>query len=250
LFFYIFQELTEVELQQFYEMVAQRAENLPTAYILGLAPFYKSEFIVNSSVLIPRPETEELVETVLKNVPLAKNYKIIDFGCGSGCIALSLLKEKINSTALFVDLSSAALDVARCNAKKLDLLDRSYFLNKSVEDITNEDLKAVFHSSVDVVVANPPYISTQSCAVGESVIKYEPHLALFGGEKGWEKYEGWAQKAYDFLQPNGLFACEIGYDQKEVLKELFTQSFLWLDMQFYQDLSGRDRIVTLKKGNN
>lgn len=239
--------LSAHQLKNFEKALSQKKNHYPIAYIIGRVFFYNSEFIVNENVLIPRPETEILVEKALVELKRVPNPKIIDFGCGSGCIALSLLRERPEAKALCVDISLRAIELAMSNARALKLLSRSQFVNCSIEELFLDQLNSMEFALADIVVANPPYIANDSKEIQLSVKTYEPALALYGGACGWEKCEGWAQKAYDFLKPKGLFVCEIGYDQKKPLKELFYKNGKWEEINFIKDYAGRDRVMLLKK---
>ncbi|MCB0390788.1 MAG: peptide chain release factor N(5)-glutamine methyltransferase [Bdellovibrionales bacterium] len=240
-------ELDPAQENKFKEYIAKRTQKIPTAYILGVADFYKHEFLVNNHVLIPRPETELLVAKVLANADKNKTYTFLDFGTGSGCIALSLLKELSRSKAILIDISQPALDVAFKNAERLNLLDRVAFINKSVTELQHNELQKLNMDQVDFVIANPPYISNISDDIEDSVKTYEPPIALFGGPKGWELYEQWAEKAWPLLKPGGFLYFEIGYDQQEPLAEIFTRQAQWEDINFYKDYAEKDRILILKK---
>lgn len=242
-------KLNSLQEENFKHALDKKKNFYPLAYIIGQTSFYNSDFIVNEKVLIPRPETESLVERSLKELKKLKKAKIIDFGCGSGCIGLSLIKEMTDSEVLLVDISAEAIEVANRNAEKLKLLSRVKFLDSAIEDLSLSKLTPMGFSQVDLVVANPPYIAFNAQDIELSVRNFEPKIALYGGEQGWEKYENWAKKANEFLKPEGLFVTEIGYDQKEPLKNFFSEQVSWKNIEFLKDLSHRDRIMILQKRN-
>ena len=241
------QELEKPQQELFQSYIEKRKQHCPTAYIIGRAGFYNSDFFVNEDVLIPRPETEMLVERVLKEIKEIEEPKVIDFGTGSGCIALSLLKERVDARALLVDISVKAIEVANQNVNRLGLCSQAELLTSKVEDLEFKKIRELGFENVDLVVANPPYIAKESTELEYSVKKYEPTTALFAGEKGWENYQVWANKALELLRPGALFACEIGYDQKGALNDIFARQSQWEEINFYKDLSGRDRMLILRK---
>lgn len=213
------------------ELISRLHNREPIQYILQEAYFYHRAFKVNQNVLIPRPETEELVDLIIKYNTI-RNPRILDVGTGSGCIAISLAKELTNATVWGLDISQKALEVAQENAR----LHRSpvTFIEGDVLDNTP------FPQNLDIVVANPPYIRKGE-EVGSSVHEYEPHLALYADDP-LVFYKKIAQKAYDALISDGLFYCEINqYLSKEIVEALEQEGFHSIILR--KDLSGNNRMI-------
>lgn len=233
------QPLKESEVVLCRDRVRRRAQGEPVAYILGKRAFYKSEFIVSPGVLVPRPETEIIVEKLLEKLDSEASYKILDMGCGSGCLGLSLVKELPNARLVSVDISPIAAEVTQKNSDKLRLSDRVTVVQGPIE-------KTEFSDLFDLVVANPPYIDIESADVDASVKKFEPPEALFSEDKGFYSIQSWSQLAYSLLKNGGLVGFEIGYDQGPRALEHF-QRLGFLEVTCEKDYSGRDRHVFAKK---
>ncbi len=187
----------------------------PTAYILGEKAFFKSNFIVNPGVLIPRPETELLVERALRG-PVPKRFA--DLGAGSGCVGISLAKEWLTSEGFLVETSKAALAVCRANKEK-HRLENIEIVEAQVGDSSPSDL-----GFFDLVVANPPYIEKGDSRVAESVFKYEPHRALFAAERGLACLRSWMQWAERYLLPGGHYIFEFGENQEGLISGIISQT--------------------------
>ena len=230
--------LGQEELSGCRELVRRRSQGEPVAYILEKKAFYNHDFYVNSNVLIPRPDTEVLVEKVLEELSSRKEEElhIADFGSGSGCIGLSLLKELPNSQLTAVDVSKEAIAVAQKNAENLELQERCHWLVKDVNLLGAKDMK-----NIDVVVANPPYIDHSDSRLEEDVKNHEPELALFAEDQGMKEICSWTLKAQCLLSAGGLFFCETGDEQKDLVIAFLKENNLFEQTEFYQDLAGRDR---------
>lgn len=219
-----------------FQMDLQRLkQEEPVQYIVGFEWFYGRCFKVNHSTLIPRPETELLVEEVLKYKYQIKN--LLDIGTGTGAIAITLKKEceHINVTAS--DISKEALVVARENSKNL---------NAKVT-LLHSDLFKNITEKYDCIVSNPPYISRQEMNLMDaSVVKYEPHLALFAENDGLAIYEQLAKQSQKYLTENGIICLEIGFNQGECVKNLFRQYFPNKTIEIIKDYANLDRIVVVK----
>lgn len=219
-----------------FQMDLQRLkQEEPVQYIVGFEWFYGRCFKVNHSTLIPRPETELLVEEVLKYKYQIKN--LLDIGTGTGAIAITLKKEceHINVTAS--DISKEALVVARENSKNL---------NAKVT-LLHSDLFENITEKYDCIVSNPPYISRQEINLMDaSVVKYEPHLALFAENDGLAIYEQLAKQSQKYLTENGIICLEIGFNQGECVKNLFRQYFPNKTIEIIKDYANLDRIVVVK----
>tara|TARA_B100000963_G_scaffold359273_1_gene386087 strand:- start:1961 stop:2803 length:843 start_codon:yes stop_codon:yes gene_type:complete len=212
------QKLNESELLVFQGYLARRSKNEPVAYILKEKEFWSKKFFINKYTLIPRPETELLVDELLK-IYINKAITILDIGTGSGCIILSLLSELKNSKGEAVDISSKAIKVAKKNALNLKLSDRIKFFHKSFE--------AIYHKKFDLIVSNPPYIDTKDLKnLSCDIKKFEPKLALDGGNDGLDLIKKVIYKSKNILKIKGTLALEIGNEQiKKVSKILANNNF-------------------------
>ena len=222
--------------ESFYDMVNRRINHEPMQYILGSCEFMDMDFTVSPCVLIPRPDTEILVEKVISFVK-DSYMSILDIGTGSGCIPISILKYCKNSSAKTVDISKDAIDIAKENAVKNGVSDRISFIN--------EDILSYFPTEkFDVIVSNPPYI--RPCVIDTlmpEVREFEPYIALCGGEDGLLFYRKIAKDSFLSLKTGGLIAFEIGYDQAgDVTAILSNEGFS--EISVTKDLSGNDRVVT------
>lgn len=209
----------------------------PVQYILGSTDFCGLDFLVDNRVLIPRPETEELVALILDENP-AEDLKIVDIGTGSGAIALSLAKQRPTWQVWATDISHQALEVADLNRKRLDL-DKQVSLIQSnlLEDVTG---------SFDILVSNPPYISWEDQdEVGANVLQSEPHLALFADEDGLALYRQLAAEVGAYLNSNGKIYLEIGYKQGKAVQYLFQEVFPKARVRVLADQFGQDRMVVV-----
>lgn len=224
--------------EMYLEGLQKRVSGMPAAYITGIKEFMSLEFFVNGSVLIPRPETELLVEKVLES---AKRWKgkclnILDIGTGSGCIAISIARYAKNCFVTAVDISTQALETARRNAEKNDVSERMVFIKGSLY----EELR---DSKYDIIVSNPPYIpSEQITSLGREVGEYEPVEALDGGRDGLFYLKEIISKAPGFLKEEGLLAVEIGLGQAERVSGIMKRFFE--EVAVLNDLQGIARVVT------
>lgn len=226
----------EREIERFLGLVARRAAREPMAHILGKRAFFGREFIVTADVLDPRPETEHLVERALD----APFRRVLDLGCGSGCILLSLLDERKFATGLGVDISPAALEVSARNARKLGLGQRA--------DFRQSDWFETVDGMFDLIVSNPPYIALDEMAdLDDEVRRYEPPLALTDGGDGLGAYRRIAAGVADHLAPGGRLVVEIGPTQAAAVIALFAQAGL-VDIRRVADLDGRDRVICARSG--
>jgi len=218
-------------------------EKFPLDKIIGKKGFYKYEFAVNDDVLSPRPDTEILLEKALTVAP-DDNFFVLDLGVGSGCILLSILKEKSNACGVGIDVSEKALSVAKQNAKNLGVESQVNFINASWFDADFVDL---FDKKFDIIVTNPPYIPDDDILLLEPEVKnHDPILALSGGKDGLESYRRIAEIVPLILKDNGYILIESGIKQAHDIGEIFTSQGLEL-CEVLKDLSGIDRCVILKK---
>ena len=234
------QPLKENELNKLRDFVRRRVQGEPLAYISGVKGFYGLDFIVTKDVLIPRPETETLVEKALDFIKKQnlENPKIIDLGTGSGCIGLTIAKKIPGANVTLLDVSSAALAVAKQNAENLKLIDRISFIESDASDF----LKGT-DETFDLILANPPYISPFDKQVDDHVRKYEPHLALFA-DSGTQLLKTWSESAKHRLKKPGLMLMEMGYDQGEDMRVWFEGFKFFTRVEVIQDLSKNDRVIS------
>ena len=234
------QEVTEEEEVFVKGIFQQLAAHKPAQYIIGQADFYGMPLKVDERVLIPRPETEELVELILAENPEA-NLSVLDIGTGSGAIALALAKNRQDWSVTAADISQDALDLASENAKNQKL---NIFFKKS-------DCFAEISEKYDIIVSNPPYISREDeSEVGLNVFNSEPHLALFADEDGLAIYRRIAEDAKDYLKDGGKIYLEIGYKQGQSVPELFRKYLPEKRVRTLKDQFGQDRMVVVDDGQN
>jgi release factor glutamine methyltransferase len=220
--------------------LARREHREPVAQILGRKGFWKLLLAVNQDVLTPRPDTETVVEYVLRDFPEHAPWSVLDLGVGSGAILLSILAERPAARGLGVDISEEALAVARDNAAQLGLAGRCALLR-------GDWTTGLADANFDLVVANPPYVATDVIETLEpEVRRYEPRLALDGGADGLDAYRRLAPEILRVLKPGARFAVEIGHDQKAPVEALFRGAGA-LGVQTLRDLADHDRVVAGQK---
>lgn len=218
------------------DYLARRAQRQPVSHILGRKGFWKIMLRVTPDVLTPRPDTETVVEYVLRDFPERAPWKVLDLGVGSGAILLAVLAERPAARGLGIDISEAALAVARDNAANLGLADRLALLRGDWTAGLDAD-------AFDLVVSNPPYIAEAVIqGLDPEVRDHEPHIALSGGADGLEHYRALAPEILRVLKPGGRFAVEIGYDQKNSVETLFRTAGAE-GVHTLRDLADRDRVV-------
>ena len=234
------QEVTEEEKQFVEEIYKKLAEHIPAQYIIGHAEFFGMQLKVDERVLIPRPETEELVDLILTENP-EKNLKVLDIGTGSGAIALALAKNRLDWSVTASDISQHALELAteNANAQNLNL---SFIKSDCFSEIS---------SKYDIIVSNPPYISREDQdEVGLNVLHSEPHLALFADEDGLAIYRRIAEDSKDYLNDGGKIYLEIGYKQGQSVPALFMENLPEKRVRTLKDQFGQDRMVVVDDGEN
>lgn len=228
-------EVSESDVKKAMYMAQRRSEGEPLVYIIGTQEFMGIEFDVNKNVLIPRQDTETLVESVLGYIK-SDGATVLDICCGSGCVGLSVAYHNKRVYTRGVDISDEALKISEQNAEKLGLAERAAF---EKVDVLTEHISGKY----DVITSNPPYIrSADIDALQPEVRDFEPHLALDGGSDGLEFYRRIISVAPVLLTSRGMLAFEVGYDQAEDVAILMEQSFT--DIQKVKDLCGVDRVVT------
>ena len=234
------QEVTNEDYKFVEDIFIKLASHIPAQYIIGHAEFFGMQLKVDERVLIPRPETEELVELILSENP-EKNLKVIDIGTGSGAIALALAKNRPDWSVTAADISQDALEVATENAKRQDL-DLTFIRTDCFSEIS---------SKYDIIVSNPPYISlADEVEVGLNVLHSEPHLALFADEDGLAIYRRIAEDSKDYLNDGGKIYLEIGYKQGQSVPALFMENLPEKRVRTLKDQFGQDRMVVIDDGEN
>ena len=232
-------EATEDDIELLKKIQSQLLVHKPAQYIIGNAEFHGHSFKVDERVLIPRPETEELVNLILSENPNTNNIKVLDVGTGSGAIALSLAIDRDNWQVTASDISSNALELAQGNAEVIDV----------AIDFVQSDCFQAITGKYDIIVSNPPYISeTDREEVGLNVLTSEPHLALFAVEDGYAVYRKIAENAQKHLTEKGKIYLEIGYKQGKYVKKLFESAFPKMRIRVLQDQFGKDRMVVVDRG--
>jgi len=231
-------KITPEQRAQYEEWLRRRAAHEPIQYILGEQEFWGLTFAVTPDVLIPRPETEHLVEALLERVPHDQPVRIADVGTGSGAIAVALAHSLQLAQVTALDISEAALAVARQNADTHQVADR-------VRLLTSDLLSAVAGERFDAIVSNPPYVAeADRDSLEPQVRDYEPAMALFGGPSGFEVYERLIPQAREALQPDGWLLIEMGLGQQNALKRLLSE---WDDVSFVDDLQGIPRVACARR---
>ena len=232
------EEVSEEIKDKFYKLAEKRNNGYPLQYITNSQEFMGLDFYVQEGVLIPRPDTETLVETVINIVKerYNKEIKILDLGTGSGAIALSLAYYLRNSFVTAIDISDIAVETTKINIKKHNLNNIKVIKGNIFEDILGEKF--------DVLVSNPPYIESDEIKnLQTEVSVYEPRLALDGGVDGLDYYKPIVELFKKICEENGVLAVEIGRQQKKSVEEIFLNSKAFKEVKAYRDLAGNDRVI-------
>ena len=220
----------------FDELVARRVRREPVAYIIGHREFYGLDFVVTPDVLIPRPETEHLIERIIASVPLDAAVRIVDVGTGSGCIAVTLATQLPNAKIWAVDKSIDALKIARQNAMQHGVVERITFVEG--------DLLTTLAGTWDIIVSNPPYVTDDEWAdTMPEVRDFEPRLALTAGSDGLDVIQRLFEQAQDVINPAGCMLVEIGHLQGPTTADMAKNMFPTANVKINTDLAGHDRYV-------
>ncbi len=231
-------------LNYFNKLVSERASGKPISYILGTKEFWNFKFKIIDDVLIPRPDTEILVEEALKITKYKKKLKILDIGVGSGCILLSLLKEREDFRGIGIDFNKKCIDLSRLNAQILNIENRVKFLKRDIDNFN--------YGKYDLIVSNPPYIKQIDLKYLDKDIKYfEPRSALNGGLDGLSEIRKVINKSSELIKLNGRLILEIGFDQKLKVKQILINKGFFIN-KIVKDYAKNDRciICTKTKSNN
>jgi release factor glutamine methyltransferase len=254
------EEILSAEMgDRYFSLIQRRANGEPTQHLTGKQEFWGLEFEITPDVLIPRPETEHLIEVALDRLALRElragrpprltgnGITIVDIGTGSGCIAIALAKELPNATAYATDISAAALTVARRNAARLGFADRIQFVESDL--LEKFSPLATRHSPLffDLIVSNPPYVGRRTAeTLAREVREHEPEVALYGGEEGYEFYAELVAQSHEFLKPGGLLVLELGHDSLPAVHPLF-DSRHWTNLGVTNDLAGIPRVLAVER---
>lgn len=229
------EQITVQQERAYMENLDKLIKGNPLQHITNSQEFMKMNFFVNNDVLIPRPDTEILVEEVIKLGKAKNNLTILDLCTGSGAIAVSLAKYLPMAKIYASDISRKALEVAQINAKNNEVLDRIEFINSNLF----EKIEGKF----DIIVSNPPYIKTEVIKTLDNEVQKEPIIALDGGEDGLDFYKKIVEEAYSHLKFNSHLCFEIGYDQRDAVIEIIKNAKVYSGTYCKKDLYGNDRVI-------
>ena len=231
-------EIKKKDLDYFDNLIQERAKSKPIAQIIKKKDFWKYEFIVNNNVLIPRPDTEILIEQALKLVKNKNRLQILDIGIGSGCILMSILREKKNFIGTGIDISNKSLQISKVNGQKLRINNRLRLFKSNIDNFNT--------GKYDLIVSNPPYIKKSNLKCLEKDIGFEPKQALDGGLDGLSEIRKVINKSSELIKRSGHFIIEIGFDQKNKVKKILRDKGFYIK-KTVKDLSNHDRcIVSIK----
>ena len=223
----------------FNKLINRRKKNEPVAYIVGYKEFWNKKFIVNSDVLIPRPDTEILVEEVIKSIQINSSLNILDIGTGTGCVLLSVLNERKKCYGIGLDISKKAINIAKHNAKIQQLKNRIKFINSSIDKF--------YVGKYDLIISNPPYIKTGDIKnLDKDVSFYEPEVALNGGNDGYSKFREIIYKSSVLIKKKGKLFLEIGYNQKNEVIRILNCNKFYIN-KVVKDLGKKNRCIISTK---
>ena len=232
-------DLSNKEIMLYNNLIEQRSKKKPIAYLVGKKEFWKYEFDVNKSVLIPRPDTEIIIEQTLKLTKNKSRLKILDIGIGSGCILLSILKERESFYGTGIDISKKTLDICMVNAKKLNLDDRIRLFKSDIDNFN--------YGKYDLIVSNPPYIKKFDLKYMEKdVFDYEPLSALDGGLDGLFKIKKVINNSSKLIKKNGILILEIAYNQTDNVKKILRKNGYYIK-DVAKDLAKNNRCIVSVK---
>ena len=231
--------LENYKLGYFKSLVEERSFGKPIAYLLEKKDFWKSEFLIKKGVLIPRPDTEVIIEQALKLNKNRLRQRILDIGVGSGCILLSLLKEEKNFYGTGIDISANCISLSKINAQRLGLINRVKFFKSDIDNFSN--------GKYDLIISNPPYINKYDFKyLDKDIANFEPKLALYGGLDGLSEIRKVVKKSSELIKKNGKLILEIGFDQKNKVKNLLINKGFYIN-QVVKDFAKNDRCIVCTK---
>ena len=229
----------KVSLNFFKSLINQRSFGTPVSYLTKKKFFWKHEFDIDKDVLIPRPDTELIVEETLKLTKNRNNIKILEIGSGSGCIILSILNERKDFTGIGIDISKKCIDLSKKNTLKIGLKNNIKFLKSNVDNFN--------YGKYDLIISNPPYINQCDLKYLEKdVLNFEPKLALNGGQDGLSEIRKVIKKSSELIKIKGKLILEIGFDQKERVKKLLNKKGFYIN-KIIKDLARNDRCIICTK---
>jgi release factor glutamine methyltransferase len=258
-------QLAPAAAEKYFALLARRASGEPTQYLTGKQEFWGLEFEVTPAVLIPRPETEHVVEVALERLGprgLKINMRtgapgpalrIADVGTGSGCLAVALAHELPHAEIFATDISAAALEIARRNVARHKVADRIHFLETNLLESVLHESQVTSHDSrlFDLIVSNPPYVARQEAAdLPCEVREHEPHSALFGGPSGVEMYSQLIEQARALLRPGGILVLELGYNATGPVRAILDAQPAWTRINVTNDLAGIPRVLATERGRS
>jgi release factor glutamine methyltransferase len=248
--------LDVADAEKYFALIARRAAGEPTQYLTGKQEFWGLEFEVTPVVLVPRPETEHVMEVALARLGTRgfkihldtgmprEKLRVADVGTGSGCLAVALAWELPHAEVFATDISAAALEVAGRNAARHNVADRIHFLRTNVLDGLGDESPTGKLPSFDLIVSNPPYVGRDDAAqLQREVRDYEPHAALFAGPTGVEMYARLIEDAANLLRPGGILVLELGYNSAQRVRDIFSGENCWTNVAFTNDLAGIPRVA-------
>ena len=240
---FIFLNLNQViekkSLDYFRNLVKKRSYGKPIAQLIGKKDFWKYEFQVNNKVLIPRPDTEIIIEEVLRITKNKLKLKVLDIGVGSGCIILSILKEKKDFYGIGIDVSQNCIDLSKKNTLNLGLKNKVKFFKTDVDNFN--------HGKYDLIISNPPYINKIDLKyLDRDVVNFEPKIALNGGIDGLSEIRKVINKSSELIKINGKLILEIGFDQKKQVKKLLKEKGFYIN-KVLKDYARNDRCIVSTK---
>jgi release factor glutamine methyltransferase len=231
--------ISSEQVETFKYLIERRKKGEPIAYLINKKEFWKDKFFVNKDVLIPRPDTELIIEQVIKIYSKDSQLQVLDIGTGSGCILLSILKERPNFYGTGIDISKKSINVSKLNAKQMNLINRVKFFHSSVDNFKI--------GKYDLIVSNPPYIELLDLKYLEKdIISFEPKLALSGGLDGLSKIRKVINKAKSLIKKKGKFILEIGFNQKNKVNKILKKEGFYVNKSI-KDYGNNDRCIISTK---
>lgn len=232
-------EINHQDFINFNKLINRRKKNEPVAYIVGYKEFWNKQYKVNSDVLIPRPDTEILVEEVIKSIQINSSLNILDIGTGTGCVLLSVLNERKKCYGIGLDISKKAINIAKHNAKIQQMKNRIKFINSSIDKF--------YVGKYDLIISNPPYIKTGDIKnLDKGVSFYEPEVALNGGRDGYSKIREVVYKSSVLIKKKGKLFLEIGYNQKNEVIRILNYNKFYIN-KIVKDLGKNNRCIISTK---
>lgn len=232
-------EINHQDFINFNKLINRRKKNEPVAYIVGYKEFWNKQYKVNSDVLIPRPDTEILVEEVIKSIQINSSLNILDIGTGTGCVLLSVLNERKKCYGIGLDISKKAINIAKHNAKIQQIKNRIKFINSSIDKF--------YIGKYDLIISNPPYIKTGDIKnLDKGVSFYEPEVALNGGRDGYSKIREVVYKSSVLIKKKGKLFLEIGYNQKNEVIRILNYNKFYIN-KIVKDLGKNNRCIISTK---